>query len=72
MIDKPFDYHRTSTDGLVKITKLREKFSDLKKAIGEYCPPSRERSIAITELETSEMWTIRAVVFNDPNSEVAL
>jgi hypothetical protein len=26
--------------------------------------------VAITELETSAMWAIKAVVFNDPASEV--
>jgi hypothetical protein len=34
-------------------------------------PASRERSIALTELEGSAMWAIKSVVCNDPESEVA-
>lgn len=28
-------------------------------------PPSRERAVAITELETSAMWAVKGLVFND-------
>ncbi len=71
MIDKPFAYHKPSPDGLEKITELREAFSTLKQIVETVCHPSRERSVAITELETSAMWAIKAVVFNDPQSEVS-
>ena len=33
-------------------------------------PKSREQSVALTELETTAMWAIKAVVCNDPESEV--
>jgi len=69
-IDKPFAYHKPSPAGLDKITDLREGFSSLKTIIETVCPESRHRSVAITELETAAMWAIKAVVFNDPNSEV--
>lgn len=71
MIDKPFAYHKPSPDGLNKITALREGFSAVQRLIEETCPASRQRSVAITELETAAMWAIKAVVFNDPQSEVA-
>lgn len=70
MIDKPFAYHAPSPAGLARITQLREAFSAVAQAIEASCPPSRPKSIAITELETAAMWAIKAVVFNDPNSEV--
>lgn len=70
MIDKPFAYHKPSDDGLVKITALREAFSIVAAAIEANCTPSRQKSIAVTELETAAMWAIKAVVFNDPASEV--
>lgn len=70
-IDKPFAYHKPSDDGMKKITVLREAFTAVKATIEASCPPSRERSVALTELETSAMWAIKAVVFNDPASEVA-
>lgn len=70
MIDKPFAYHKPSPDGLARITALRLAFSETKAIIEQHCPASRERSVALTELETSAMWAIKAVVFNDPASQV--
>ncbi len=69
-IDKPYAYHKPSEDGLRKITDLREAYSMISKVIQVVCPNSREKSIAITELETSAMWAIKSVVFNDPESTV--
>jgi len=70
-IDKPYAYHKPSDDGLTRINELREKFSELQQVIDRVCPASRQKSVAITELETSAMWAIKAVVFNDPASEVS-
>jgi hypothetical protein len=67
-IDKPFAYHKPSEDGMTKINNLREAYSVVQRAIEENCTNSRQKSVAITELETSAMWAIKAVVFNDPNS----
>lgn len=69
-IDKPFAYHKPSDYGLERINRLREEFSRVKAVIEQVCPESRHRSVAITELETAAMWAIKAVVFNDPLSEV--
>jgi hypothetical protein len=69
-IDKPFAYHKPSEDGFKRITHLRAAFSAVKAEIEAQCPESRQRSVAITELETAAMWAIKAVVFNDPNSVV--
>ncbi len=69
-INKTFAYHRPSADGMQKITALREAFSTLSNVIVETCTTSREKSIALTELETAAMWAIKAVVFNDNESEV--
>lgn len=70
MIDKPYAYHKPSPEGLNKINKLRAHFSEGERLIKEVCPESRQRSVAITENETTAMWAIKSVVFNDPNSEV--
>jgi len=70
LIDKPYAYHKPSSEGLDKINKLRAHFSEGERLIKEICPPSRHQSIAITENETTAMWAIKAVVFNDPKSEV--
>lgn len=68
---KTFQYHKPSEDALERITRLREAFSVVHGAIEEVAPVSRERSVALTELETSAMWAVKAVVFNDPASEAS-
>lgn len=70
MIDKPYAYHKPSKDGLARINRLRDEFSGLQRVIEQQCPESRQRAVALTNLETSAMWAIKAVVFNDPKSEV--
>ena len=67
-IDKPSAYHKPSADGLDKINRLRAHFSEGERLIREICPQSRHQSIALTENETTAMWAIKAVVFNDPDS----
>jgi len=70
LIDKPYAYHKPSTDGLEKINRLRAHFSEGERLIREVCPQSRHQSVALTQNETTAMWAIKAVVFNDPASEV--
>ena len=67
-IAKTFAYHRPSDESGVKIRSLREGFSRLKEHVEAVSPVSRERSVALTELETAAMWAIKAVVANDPAS----
>jgi len=69
-IDKPYAYHKPSSRGLEAITRLRELFSQVEQTINEVCPNSRHKSVAITKNEETAMWAIKAVVFNDPDSEV--
>lgn len=68
---KTFAYHKPGNDGIVKITTIREAFSTLSDLIESTCPASREKSVALTNLETTAMWAIKSVVCNDPESEVA-
>lgn len=70
-IDKPYAYHKPSPAGQEKIDQLRRHFSEGERLIREVCPSSRHQSIALTNNEQTAMWAIKAVVFNDPESEVA-
>jgi hypothetical protein len=38
MIDKPYAYHKPSAEGLAKINRLREHFSNGERLIKEICP----------------------------------
>jgi len=69
-IVKTFAHHAPSADGIAKIRQLRAAFSTMSKVIEELCPNSRERSVALTNLETTAMWAIKSTVCNDPASVV--
>lgn len=68
---KTFAYHAPSSDGLEKISELREAYSRLHEVLDRVAPHSREKAVALTELETSAMWAVKSVVFNDPESAVS-
>lgn len=68
---KTYASYKPSVLGLEKIAGLRGLFSDLHDRIELLTPKSREQSVALTSLETTAMWAIKAVVCNDPESEVA-
>lgn len=67
---KTYAYHKPSAGGMEKIKDLRRAFSLLHNVVLELAPESRERSVALTNLETTAMWAIKSVVCNDPESEV--
>lgn len=67
---KTYSYHKPSSDGLAKIARIREAFSELQTLVEEVAPASRERAVAITNLETAHMWVNKAIVVTDPASEV--
>ena len=69
-MEKTFAYHKPSPEGLATITFFREEFSAMYNTIVANVVDSRQRSIALTKLEELAMWTIKAVVCNDPKSEV--
>jgi len=63
----PFDYMKPSEELQVTIKTVREAYKNMHTILLSL-PHSRERSVAITELETSAMWAIKGLVFNDPNT----
>ena len=63
----PFGYFKPADEMLPLIQETREAYSAVHKFLLSL-PPSRERAVAITELETSAMWAIKGLVLNDPNS----
>lgn len=69
---KCYAYHKPSDSGISIIQELREAYSALHERIEMLCPPSRERAVALTNLEESAMWSIKSVVCNDPQSETMI
>lgn len=63
----PFGYFKPDQSMLKPIQDTRDAYTFIHKFLLSQ-PASRERSIAITELETSCMWAIKGLVLNDPLS----
>lgn len=63
----PFGYFKPSEEMLPVIQSTRDAYSPLHKFLLSL-PSSRQRAIAITELETSAMWAIKGLVLNDSGS----
>jgi len=63
----PFGYFKPHEDMLPLIQEVREAYTVVNKFLLTL-PASRQRSIAITELETSAMWAIKGLVLNDQKS----
>lgn len=60
-IENNFKYHSPKEGQPEKYTALREKAKEFAYLIDEMCPQSREKSLALTELENSVMWANAAI-----------
>lgn len=63
----PFGYFKPAENMLPLIQEARDAYSKLHSFLLSL-PASRQRSVAITELETSAMWAIKGLVLNDAGS----
>jgi hypothetical protein len=63
-IENNFKYHAPKEGQPEKYNAIREKAKELAYLIDEVCPESREKSVAITNLETTVMWANAAVARN--------
>lgn len=64
VIENNFKYHAPKEGQPEKYEALRAKAKELAYLIDEMCPNSREKSTAITHLETSVMWANAAIARN--------
>jgi hypothetical protein len=56
MIENNFTYHAPRDGDPEKYVLIREKAKELALLLGNLCPDSRERSTALTHLETCVFW----------------
>lgn len=63
-IENNFMYHAPKAGQQEKYEAIRGKAKELAYLIDEECPPSREKSLAMTNLEESVMWANAAVARN--------
>lgn len=55
-IENNFQYHAPKDGQPEKYVAIREKAKELAYLLAELCPVSREKSLAMTNLEQAVMW----------------
>ena len=68
-IESNFSYHPPVEGQPEKYEELRGLAKSLAYRITNLCPPSRERSLALTSLEESIMWANASIARNENQGE---
>lgn len=64
-LENNYRYHSPKDGQTERYQLIREKAKELAYLIDGNCPPSREKSIAMTELETAVMWANASIARNE-------
>ena len=64
-INNIFTYHKPFGDQPQRYERLREKAKELAILIEECCEDSREKSLAITNLQQTIMWANASIAINE-------
>jgi hypothetical protein len=63
--EKNFTYHAPKDDQPSRYVFLRDRAKELADIIIQACPPSRERSLALTKLEECTFWMNASISRNE-------
>ena len=64
-IDNTFTYHAPKNDQTERYQRIREWAKELATVISRDCPESREKSLALTNLQQSVMWANASIAINE-------
>ncbi len=64
-IENNFSYHPPKGDQQERYVTLRDGAKELAYAIERLCPASREKALAMTNLEQAVMWANAAIARNE-------
>lgn len=64
-IDNIFSYHKPSITQAQRYEELRSHARHLARLINDYCPESREKSLAITQLQSAIQFANAAIAINE-------
>jgi hypothetical protein len=64
-LENNFTYHPPKDMQTQRYQAIREKAKELAVLLHQECPPSRERSLAITNLEQAAFWANAAIARNE-------
>ena len=65
VLENNFTYHAPNPGQQERYMAIREKAKELAYLIKDTTPPSREQSVAMTELETAVFWANAAIARNE-------
>ena len=71
VIETNFTYHSPNENQVDRYKLLRDKAKELAYAIDERCPSSREKSLALTNLEQAVMWANASIARQHKNSSAS-
>ena len=64
-LENRFSYHAPKADQPQRYETIRYKAKILAAYINEYCPDSREKSLALTKIEEAVMWANASIARNE-------
>lgn len=64
-IENTFTYHAPKPDQIPRYGQIRDKAKELAFVIDECVPDSREKSVALTELQSVVMWANAGIALNE-------
>lgn len=68
-IDNTFTYHAPFGTQQLRYENIRNSAKALAFCIAQYCPDSREKSLAMTKLEEAVMWANASIARNEQPAE---
>lgn len=63
--EKIFQYHAPFGDQAERYTAIRNVAKDFAAMLIDFCPPSRELSTALTNLQQAVMWANASIAINE-------
>ena len=64
-IDNIFVYHKPFGNQAIRYEELRKKARELAEKVIMDCPDSREKSLAITNIQQAIMWANASIAINE-------
>lgn len=64
-IENRFTYHKPNEEKIERYERIREHAKHFAYILNQYCPESRELSLAMTKLEEAVMWANAAIARNE-------
>lgn len=71
-LDNIFTYHAPHGTQTMRYEHLRTMAKMFSRSILNNCPPSRERSLALTSVQQTVMWANAGIAINEPAPEVSV